>query len=112
MSTMDDDSLIGDFDFLNNKQNVNVENLLKYGRREYIELDYKPTDLIVFPNKKILIVNCEERFLRTGVSTKCFKLYNQNFNLFNKIDRINGEIIRSIGNDLYSISSIHVELFA
>jgi hypothetical protein len=80
------EEFIGDIYYLDkNKVDINVKDLLRNGKREIIELEEtNPFDIIVLPNNKLIIPDTNNKYLA---------LYDQNFKLIKKIDRINGDMI-------------------
>jgi hypothetical protein len=75
---------------LRHNRNINVKDYLKNDNstREIIDLNVQPFDIIVLPNNQILSSNYND---------KCLTLYNDNFSLINKIDKINGEVFIPYG---------------
>lgn len=80
--------MIGEIYFVDKNKKIDVAGLLKYGRREIIDIDVQPYNIIVFPNNQILSSNCND---------KCLTLYDQNLSLVKRIDRINGEEFAPVG---------------
>ena len=91
-----EDSLIGRFySIKRNNNKMNILDLLKIENKEYIELDYYPIHLTVISNNRLLVLNYfndnEEDY------TQCITLHDQNYNLIQKIEKINGETLLDLG---------------
>jgi hypothetical protein len=58
------------------------------GKTEIVELDVTPWDILALSNNQIISSNR---------SSKCITIYDQNFNLIQKVSKINGEDFESAG---------------
>ncbi len=67
---------------------MNVEELLENGNKKIIELDVKPYYIINYPNNKILSSSYQD---------SCLSLYDENFVLIKRIDKINEEALSPLG---------------
>ena len=78
--------------FLTNKiKNVDVENLLKSGKREYIYLNTPFFNLCTLPNNRLLSSQCD--IDETGRLKQTLAIYDENYFVVKKYDVINGENI-------------------
>ena len=71
-----------------NRKEIDVKELLINGKREIIELNVGPWDILVLPKNRVLCSNYDNR---------CLTLYDENLNLIRTIDKINEESIQSLG---------------
>ncbi len=62
-------------------EDVNLISIVKASKTQYLKLDHQPRNVVLLKNGNILI----------GFDTKLVSVYDFNYNLVRKIDRINGE---------------------
>ena len=83
-----DEKIIGEIYFSNKDKTIDLANLIKYGAREFIQLEGHPVDLLVLPNHQILSMTC-----KTKHTPACLTLYDKNFIEIKKIASINNKTI-------------------
>ena len=92
--TLKSESLIGRVHSIN-RNHSNVADWLKIGNTENIFLKYRPSDLIVLTNNRLLILNCVARLNLFKNHLKFITLHDENYKVIKSIHAINREPITS-----------------
>ena len=75
---------------INKNNNIGVQDLLKLiNKKECIHLNNHPTNIKVFSNNRLLVLN----YLNDDKndSTQCITINDKNYNFIQKVDKISGE---------------------